>query len=263
MSGRPSITFYETTSLLEERSISPFAVRIRLLLNYKRIPYQIVRIEYPEIEAVSKSVGAPPTGKKVDGRPHYTIPFIVVAPPAPASTFALSDSPTIAAFLEETFPDPDPQHPPAIASAETRVFQSVFRQYLRDVFMAVFPVMIHAFASKLTTPEWFITTRKELFGVSAEQIAPRVGDAEGESAAWTAFENSFDGLAAHLDVLGAGNYRLVKSQVTYSEMEMVSLVFCIKRVTPDTAWKKLEGRNGGRWPKLLALYDEYLPKPVE
>ena len=68
-------------------------------------------ITFPEIEAVCKSIGAPPTMTKKDGRPHYTVPFMKIEPCAGSSdpVVVLSDSLKIAEYLEKTFPDPE--HP--------------------------------------------------------------------------------------------------------------------------------------------------------
>lgn len=99
--------------------------------------------------------------------------------------------------------------------------------------------------------EWLAKTRK----ISV------LGDAEVEEA-WNAFDKAFDELAARFDILGEGNFRVVPGQITYSEMEMVSFINFVKRVSPEKGWKRVESRNGGRWSKLLVMYEEYLPKPV-
>ncbi|KAF8509530.1 hypothetical protein BU17DRAFT_70416 [Hysterangium stoloniferum] len=73
------------------KSFIPLAV-----LNYKGIPYNTVWVEYPEIAATMRKIGAAPTSTKPDGSPHYTIPM--------GSPTVISDSWKIVEYLEETYP---------------------------------------------------------------------------------------------------------------------------------------------------------------
>jgi hypothetical protein len=43
----------------------------RLALNYKRLPYRVEYISYPDIESTLKKFGVPPTSEKA---PQYTLP---------------------------------------------------------------------------------------------------------------------------------------------------------------------------------------------
>ena len=74
-----------------------------MLLNYKKIPYKVEWVNFPEIEAMCKSIGAAPSGKKTDGKPHYTVPVIKIEPPTGSSdpVVVLSDSYNIAQYIEQ------------------------------------------------------------------------------------------------------------------------------------------------------------------
>ncbi|KAJ8699426.1 hypothetical protein PTI98_002541 [Pleurotus ostreatus] len=67
------IIFYDIPSSLEPQAWSHNTWRVRYALNIKGIPYQTVWVEYPDIEAVCKKIGASPTGEEA---PHYTLPVI-------------------------------------------------------------------------------------------------------------------------------------------------------------------------------------------
>jgi glutathione S-transferase len=74
---------------------------IRLALNYKRIPYRTVWVEYADIQRVCQTIGAVPTGKRPNGDARYTLPTIVV----PGSGEVLSDSAKIVSYLEQRYPE--------------------------------------------------------------------------------------------------------------------------------------------------------------
>jgi hypothetical protein len=68
----------------------------RLVLNYKQIPYTTAWVEYSDIDAVSKQIGAPPTGKRSNGEPLYTVPILRI----PGTDEVISDSANILRYLE-------------------------------------------------------------------------------------------------------------------------------------------------------------------
>ncbi|KAL2814773.1 hypothetical protein BJX63DRAFT_190694 [Aspergillus granulosus] len=78
---------------------SPVVWRIRLMLNYKRIPYKTIFLEFPDIEETLKPLVPPPTS---EGKIKYTVPTIYHIP----SDSYIMDSAQIAPFLESTYPEP-------------------------------------------------------------------------------------------------------------------------------------------------------------
>lgn len=53
--GEPDIIFYDLAST-KNICFSPAVWRIRLILNYKQIPYRTVFIEFPDIEPTLKAL---------------------------------------------------------------------------------------------------------------------------------------------------------------------------------------------------------------
>ncbi|KAL5525921.1 hypothetical protein ACEPAG_7259 [Sanghuangporus baumii] len=249
------ITFYDGEFTVKEKTLSPYSIRIRLLLDYKNIAYEILWIQFPDIEATAKAVGAPPTTMKADGTPRYTIPFITVAfPDQPA--IAISDSARIAQFIEKTYPD----HEDKLLPSNARIFQSMFTKYMAEkilgsVVKITTPLVVRALPEN--NQKWIIETRKSIFGKSIEEIAPQ--DESSIAEAWMIIEAAFDDLAAHLDTVQEGNFRIT-GEPSYAEFELVSVLNVVKRLSPSS-WRRLEGRNGGKWAKLmdLPLYKELLP----
>ncbi|KAJ4360056.1 uncharacterized protein N0V89_000615 [Didymosphaeria variabile] len=78
---------------------SPAVWRIRLILNYKQIPYKTVFLEFPDIEPTLKELGIPPNEQ---AKHKYTVPTIHHIP---TNTYTM-DSPTIARVLESKYPSP-------------------------------------------------------------------------------------------------------------------------------------------------------------
>lgn len=78
---------------------SPAVWRIRLLLNYKSIPYTTTFLEFPDIEPTLKDLGIPPN---TTGKHAFTVPAIHHIP----TNTHIMDFPAIATFLETTYPEP-------------------------------------------------------------------------------------------------------------------------------------------------------------
>ena len=225
-------------------------------MNYKKVPYQSVWITFPEVEPTCKSVGAAPTGKKKNGEPLYTVPFIVVTPAAGAGKpYAISDSINIAEFIEKTFPNPDEPY----FLTGTRVYREAFDQLVTEKILSnMFPLVIQDFINILTTPEWYEKTREQLLGFPVQNIYPK------DEAAVRAYQEKlwegFDVIAKVLDAGGAGNFRLANGKIIYAEMELASILFFMSNVSPVKIWAPLKDRNEGRWAKLVETYGAWLPR---
>ncbi|KAL5503989.1 hypothetical protein ACEPAH_8061 [Sanghuangporus vaninii] len=249
------ITLYDVEFTLKEKTLSPYSIRLMLLLGYKNIAYETVWISFPDVEATAKAVNALPTFTKADGTPGYTIPFITASFPD-KSTIAISDSLRIAQFIETTYPDPEDK----IMPSNARVFQSMFTKYMTErIYGSINKISMPLVISALpeSAGKWIVATRKNTIGKTVDEIAPQ--DETSVTEAWKGIEAAFDDLAAHLDSGGEGNFRVTGS-ASYAEFELVSVLNFVKRLSPD-GWNRLEVRNGGRWGKLmdLPLYKKLVP----
>ncbi|KAL9096881.1 MAG: hypothetical protein Q9165_000845 [Trypethelium subeluteriae] len=120
----PQIVLYDL-ACTKNVCFSPAVWRIRLILNYKRIPYVTVFIEFPDIEPTLKGLGLTPSHSASGSK--YTVPAIQHTP---TNTYIM-DSAAIAPFLESTYPDPavpPTSEPGSEIEAKARaVVGSVFR----------------------------------------------------------------------------------------------------------------------------------------
>ncbi|KAJ3877679.1 hypothetical protein F5051DRAFT_313931, partial [Lentinula edodes] len=103
----PVIILYDTPG----HSPQPWAPniwRIRqvcaFVLNYKRLRYRTQWVEFQNIEATLRSIGAPPSSVRSDGRPVYTLPVIVDPTRSPSRPEILSNPNNIAEYLETYYP---------------------------------------------------------------------------------------------------------------------------------------------------------------
>jgi glutathione S-transferase len=94
----------------------------RYALNYKGIQFETQFIEYPDIEPLSKKIGAKPTGTNPDGSPLYTIPFIYDED----TKTAVSETIDIALYLDKRFPDTPCIVPPGTKGLQLAFIETTF-----------------------------------------------------------------------------------------------------------------------------------------
>ncbi|KAL5485863.1 hypothetical protein ACEPAI_6905 [Sanghuangporus weigelae] len=226
------ITLYDVEFTFKENPLSPYSIRLMLLLHYKNLAYETVWISFPHVEATAKALSAPPTFTKADGTLGYTIPFVTASFPD-KSTIAISDSLRIAQFIDKMYPEPEDK----IILSNARVFHSIFTKYMTE--------RIQGSIYKISMP----------FAINA--LSESAGKCATE--AWKVIKTAFDDLAVHLDNGGERNFR-VTGNAGYAEFELVSILNLVKRLSRG-GWNRLRVRNGGRWGKLtdLLLYKKLLP----
>ena len=220
---------------------------IRISLNYKGIPYKVEWVEYPDIEAVCKKIGAKPTSKKSDGTDLYTLPVI-----SDSSTGAvISDSSAIAKYLDETYPDTPILFPPGkVAAIELAEW------YIMQNFVATMRSIIVPRAHDILNPrsqEYFRRTREVQFGMKLEEVSPP-GPELDEGI--TQMKEGLDKVASLWDKNGTDKPYFFGEEFTYTDVVLVSYILWAK-ITAPSIWEKVESGNGGRWVKLLELTKPY------
>jgi glutathione S-transferase len=225
---------------------------VRFVLALKKLAYQTVWVNFRDIEAKAKEVGAPPSKTNADGSDGYTVPFIVIQTPSSSKPVVLSDSLKIIKYLDEAFPDPSlTLFPP-----DTRVLDAVFSRYfLEKVGMPIVYYITPANVSMLPSDsqQHFKDTRMKTMGIAYEVLAP--GDPAERAKLRKGFEDAFDGLATLLDAGGEGNFRINDGRVTFAEIDYAAMLWLVRGSSgnEDGAWTILKERNEGRWAKLLDL----------
>ncbi|KAJ7121542.1 hypothetical protein C8R44DRAFT_831646 [Mycena epipterygia] len=238
------IVFYDIPSTIPHKAWSPNTWKTRYALNYKGIPYKTVWVEYPEIEALSKELGAAPTTTKPDGRPHYTLPMIQ----DPSTGAVVSDSTKIAVYLDATYPDAPRLMPPRT--------EGLFRAFEAAATASIAPILpygLPASNARLNpvSEAYYRSTREANYRTTMEDMTPK---GEADVVAWGKLKEGFGKMDEWVRA-GGGEY-LMGDTPCYADLWMAGYVLWIKLVLPDK-WKDVESWHEGRWATLLRNLEKY------
>ncbi|KAI0300512.1 hypothetical protein B0F90DRAFT_1810385 [Multifurca ochricompacta] len=238
----PNIILYDVPSATPE-AWAPNIWRIRFVLNYKRLPYRTVWIEYSDVERTLRSIGAPPASIGRDDRPVYALPAILIPQRPPESPIVLTTASVIVEYLEMAFPAR-----PVFPEGSTAL-QVVFVHYLNDV--VVKPLLsIMVPLSHIRLPEH----------VQAHIRGPAMAGPQRERA-WLAVKEKFDFLAALLDknngVDGDGLV-VMGRELSYADFVICSVLLWVERVSPHDGWTRMRQWSNGRWVRLWDRCKDYM-----
>ncbi|KAJ8079323.1 hypothetical protein AAF712_006259 [Marasmius tenuissimus] len=209
------ITVYDLgpTSLPKssELGLSPHVRKVILALRLKKLSYQVSVIGFDDIEPTAKRLGAPPTSKKPDGSPKYTIPFIHDTD----ANKAVSDSFLIAEYLDEAYPQT-----PQLLPTGTRILQAAFINDFESRYMPIFTVVAPEIRKFLS--QKFIEGQKKTYGDRA--VAPPLA-LEEQEAVWDKVTGSFAALGAFF---GEGDKFVMGGETpTYADFAIASWPYSI------------------------------------
>ncbi|TKA77612.1 hypothetical protein B0A55_03137 [Friedmanniomyces simplex] len=171
--AEPEIILYDL-ACIKKICFSPAVWRIRLMLNYKKIPYRTIFLEFPDIEPTLTKLGLDPGTAPSGARNKFTLPTIHHLP----TNIHLMDSHPIAHFLESTYPDP----PIPLTSPLGTEIELQARAVIGKVFRTcILPREIHILSPR--AQEYFRRTREaDLGGKRLEEL---LGEGE-EERSWEA-----------------------------------------------------------------------------
>lgn len=222
----------------------------RYALSVKGIPFKTEFVEYPDIELVSKKIGAKPTGTKPDGTPLYTLPIIY----DPNTKTVVEDSLNIARYLDKTYPST-----PSLFPNNTHVLQNAFLDASRNPAMKqLFTVVILATWKNLNpvSAEYFRRTREIIFSKALEDFVP-AGE-EGEKR-WKEVEEGYDKIASWFSASENDGPYVLGDTVSYADIELASRTIWAKIVLGEDSegWARIKQWNGGRWAQHLKALEKY------
>ncbi|KAK0457990.1 uncharacterized protein EV420DRAFT_405013 [Desarmillaria tabescens] len=233
------ITLYDIPTKLPDAPGSPNTWRTRYSLNMKKLPYQTVYVELPDIEPLAKQIGAAPTGTKHDGvTPLYTVPIIHDH----ATGAVISESAAIAAYLDKTYPSG-----PTLVPAGTMPLQLAFRDAVDDVFGGFHGFMIECMLPNMhdrTVVHWKPRMREQ--GVNFDALFD--GDKE------KLWEKALAGLAK-FDKWFEGNEGpfVMGGEPCLADASLGAFLRCSRYAYGEDSkqWKDVASWNGGKWAKYL------------
>ncbi|KAF8131582.1 hypothetical protein EV363DRAFT_1330442 [Boletus edulis] len=233
------LVLYDLPSRLPGNSWSFNTAKPRFVLSYKNLPFNTVWVEYPDIAPMMKEIGASPD-KRRDGSEQYTVPVLS----DPNTGALITDSWTIAVYLDETYP-------------EKPVFPKGSRGLIRSFDTAVGVLMSASFGFSILrvseilnerSQEYFVTTREALLGEKVDEWSP---EGPKRDAHWEAIEKKLYG-SAKIWYEETGGKWVMGDTFSYADIILAVYSLWFKRIYRDDEWKRIASLHGGKWGKLLA-----------
>ena len=216
------------------------------MLNFKKLPYKTVWVEYPDIEKLSKEIGVEPTMIRKDGRPLYTLPAIQ----DPNTNTAVSESYRIAEYLEKTYPNSPKLFPP-----DSQGLQAAFYEFHVDTISSVFPMwilkMVHGILQQ-PSQAYFWRTKQEMYEKKWEEFD------SGVEEQWESYKAAHSKLAACYDKNGGGHF-IQGDGLTYADINIAGFFAWYRRSTDEESeeWKKMLTWDNGKWARLMEALKPY------
>ncbi|KAI9845942.1 MAG: hypothetical protein M1838_001491 [Thelocarpon superellum] len=235
----PEIVLYDL-ACTKNVCFSPVVWRIRLMLNYKRIPYRTIFLEFPDIEPTLKGLGLVP-GESVSGHQiKYTVPAIQHVP----TNKYMMDSAPIAQFLESTYPDP----PVPLTSELGREIEAKARAVVGLTFRAsVMPREIGILSPR--AQEYFRRTREAALEYRLEDLL----DPDKEEQAWNAVGDGMRAIGELMRTHKADGPFILGARPSYTDFFIAgSLQFA--RVVDEGVFQR-----NIKYPGYKELYEACLP----
>ncbi|KZT27480.1 hypothetical protein NEOLEDRAFT_145299 [Neolentinus lepideus HHB14362 ss-1] len=241
------IIFYDIPSV-NGTGWSPNTWKTRLALNFKGVPYKTVWVEYPDIEALSKEIGAAPTGVKGDGSPSYTLPTIY----DPKTKKVISDSQDIAEYLDATYPSG-----PTLFPKGTLALQIAFQEaFTTTALGSLFPPLLQESITILNEKSavYFRQTREATYGKKLEEFSPY---GAGRNEHWAKVRAGFSTVAGWIKK--SGGVFVLGDSPSYADLSVAAFLVWVRSVRgADSAdYKAIQAWDDGFWGTYLALLDKY------
>ncbi|KAF6752995.1 hypothetical protein DFP72DRAFT_1131414 [Ephemerocybe angulata] len=237
------LTLYDFKIDLPEKSISPGAMKVRMVLNYKNLPYKNVWIPYHEIQKRFTELGFGPNDlePKPDGTFRYTVPILHDS----STNQVISDSLRIIHYLDETYPEA-----PRVIEPGTKLLAVTLEQTAVNTASAEkFRFTIETFFLEGTSIETFLADKKleDAKWVQAE-------------AGLTALDGFFKKAELATEAGQGDKLPFINGKnPSYPDFALGSLFVWMERGMRGAdreRWERITSLNNGRWG---ALYEGLRP----
>ncbi|KIK56334.1 hypothetical protein GYMLUDRAFT_47099 [Collybiopsis luxurians FD-317 M1] len=244
------ITLYDLPTTSGGPASSPFVVRIRFALRIKNLPFTTRFVEYDEIAAAAKEIGAPPTGVHQDGSPKYTVPMIYDS----ETKTAVADSLLIAKYLDRTYPN----FGPILAPDDTEILQNLFSSEISlSILVPLIPLIRVGIFHKISP-----SMQKQYLKVGSPFDPDEKFDQKEMAEKWAQVEatlRKMDGVMGSKDTLGKAKEPIFADTALAASLLLIK--FVVGADSPE--WKALMLWHNGRWGKYLDWLENYGTSAVE
>ncbi|KAF9531480.1 hypothetical protein CPB83DRAFT_106535 [Crepidotus variabilis] len=226
-----------------DQSWLPSIWRIRLILNYKRIPYKTEWISFQDVENTLRELHVPPTSQRSDGRDVYTLPVLWDQ----GRRKFVSDTNRIAEYLEGI----SPARP--VFPEGSKALQSLFVYFVQEVFSKpLLPIMVPLSHQQLPDPA------QNYFRPGQPPANMLTGHQREQQ--WRAVQAQFDfldGIISKNDNDGDGVV-VMGRDLSYADFAVCAVLLWIKRMAGNDGWARVRTWNNGRWERLLDRCREFM-----
>ncbi|KAJ5237795.1 hypothetical protein N7489_007886 [Penicillium chrysogenum] len=234
---KPDIILYDL-ACTKSVSFSPVVWRIRLMLNYKNIPYKTIFLEFPDIEPTLKELGLVPV--ETSSGSKYTVPAIQHVP---TNTYIM-DSLPIAQFLESTYPDP----PVPLTSELGREIETKARGVLgKAIYSSVMPREIRILSPR--SQEYFRRTREASLGHRLEDLL----DGDKEDQVWDGVSEVLGAVGDLIRTHNADGPFVLGARPSYTDF-FIAGSFQSTRVVDEGVFQRIT-----KYPGYREVYEACLP----
>ncbi|KAE8449363.1 hypothetical protein EG329_008264 [Mollisiaceae sp. DMI_Dod_QoI] len=235
----PEIVLYDL-ACTKNVCFSPVVWRIRLMLNYKRIPYKTIFLEFPDIEPTLKGLGLVPSESPSGVKNKYTVPAIQHVP---TNTYIMDSFP-IAQFLESTYPDP----PVPLASELGAEIETQARAVVGKIFRtSVMPREINILSPR--AQEYFRRTREAMLGRRLEDLL----DLDKEEQSWNAASDSIRAVGELMRTHKADGPFVLGAQPSYTDFFIAGSLQSARMVDEEVF------QRNNKYPGFKDIYEVCLP----
>ncbi|KAK9319136.1 hypothetical protein V1517DRAFT_66489 [Lipomyces orientalis] len=235
----PEIVLYDL-ACTRNVCFSPVVWRIRLMLNYKRIPYRTIFLEFPDIEPKLKALGLVPGESASGSKYKYTVPAIQHVP---TNTYMMDSAP-IAQFLESTYPET----PVPLTSELGREIEAKARNVVGTTFRtSVMPREIGILSPR--AQEYFRRTREASLGHRLEDLL----DLDKEESIWNALDDSMRTVGELMQTHKADGPFVLGAGPTYTDFFIAGSLQCA-RVVDESVFQRIF-----KYPGYKEIYEACLP----
>ncbi|KAF5391854.1 hypothetical protein D9757_001811 [Collybiopsis confluens] len=256
-----AITLYDTNVQHGYNISHPWAPniwRVRFILNYKRLPYKTIWVELADVESTLRSIAAPPSTLRNDGRPVYSLPVLVDSTNSSYTPVILSNANNISEYLESTYPRP------AVFPEGSRALQSLYAHYIQEIFVKpLLPIMVPMSHQHLSDrSQRHLRTPGSLFDAYSSQgyaSSHPLPPGPQREQAWLEVKAQFDFLDSILAKNNGDGDGIVAmgGEVSYADFALCSVLVWIVRIAPQD-WARVRNWHGGRWERLWERCQPYM-----
>ncbi|KAG2031928.1 hypothetical protein BDR03DRAFT_1002879 [Suillus americanus] len=213
----------------------PIQDEVLFCLGHKGLPYEVIWVEFCEIAATMKGIGASPTAGE-----RYTVPVI-----KDLNTGAVvSDSHVIAKYLDETYPDK-----PLIPHGTHVLIETFETLFINTVMMPSFKLLaVRTLEIQNDISRgMFIESRLKMFRETRwDDMAP-----EGKAQEmWAALKKGL-GVVDGWYQKGGGRW-IMRNTFSFADIVVASWVAWWNTVLNEQERQEVHALHGGRWAHLLA-----------